>query len=72
MQTAEMRGLHVVRASIRDQEGKRYVFVLQDSEGWKVGPGIQRLRRGSQVRGLNVAGLPANECKALLSNLGFI
>ncbi|KAL1965345.1 hypothetical protein VTN77DRAFT_5782 [Rasamsonia byssochlamydoides] len=72
IETAEQRGLYVVRASIRDPEGKKYVFVLQESEGWKVGHGIQRLRRSSQVRQLNVAGMPANECKALLSNLGYI
>jgi hypothetical protein len=72
MQTAEFRGLHVVRASLRDQEGKKYVFVLQETEGWKVAIGLQRLRRGSQVRALNVAGMPANETKAVLANLGYI
>lgn len=72
MQTAEFRGLHVVRASLRDQEGKKYVFVLPETESWKVAIGLQSLRRGSQVRALNVAGMPANETKAVLANLGYI
>jgi hypothetical protein len=71
MQKAELRGLHVVRASLRDQEGKKYVFVLQESEGWKVSLGLQRLRRGTQARALGVVGMPANESRALLDNLGY-
>lgn len=70
-QSCELGGMHVLRASIRDQEGKRYVFVLSQSEGWKVAVGLQRLRRGSQVRSLGVAGLPQNEARAILENLGF-
>ncbi|ORY68375.1 uncharacterized protein BCR38DRAFT_422987, partial [Pseudomassariella vexata] len=37
-------GLHVLRATIRDQEGKRYLFILGEEEGWKVAAGLQRLR----------------------------
>lgn len=70
-QSCELGGLHVLRASIRDQEGKKYVFVLSQTEGWKVAVGLQRLRRGSQVRALGVAGLPHNEAKAILESLGF-
>ncbi|RMZ77794.1 hypothetical protein DV737_g4214, partial [Chaetothyriales sp. CBS 132003] len=47
-ESCEMAGLHILRASIRDQEGKKYVFVLPQTEGWKVAVGLQRLRRGSQ------------------------
>ncbi|OAL40057.1 hypothetical protein AYO20_00475 [Fonsecaea nubica] len=71
-ESCELSGLHVLRASIRDQEGKKYVFILSQSEGWKVAVGLQRLRRGTQVRALGVAGLPMNEAKAILENLGFI
>ncbi|KIY00023.1 uncharacterized protein Z520_04661 [Fonsecaea multimorphosa CBS 102226] len=70
-QSCELSGLHVLRASVRDQEGKKYVFILSQSEGWKVAVGLQRLRRGTQVRALGVAGLPMNEAKAILENLGF-
>ncbi|KAK5021551.1 hypothetical protein LTS07_010958 [Exophiala sideris] len=70
-QSCELNGMHVLRASIRDQEGKKYVFILSQSEGWKVAVGLQRLRRGSQVRALGVAGLPQNEARAILENLGF-
>lgn len=71
-QSCEMAGLHILRASIRDQEGKKYVFVLSQSEGWKVAVGLQRLRRGSQVQALGVADMPGNEAKAMLSNLGYV
>lgn len=69
---AEQRGLHVLRASFRDQEGKRYVFVLQETEGWKVAIGLQRLRRGTQVRALGVSSMSMNDCKSALGNLGYI
>lgn len=70
-QSGEYKGLHVLRASIRDQEGKRYVFVLQEEEGWKVAIGLQRLRRGTQVRALGVSGMAVNETKAILENMGW-
>jgi hypothetical protein len=70
-QSCEILGLHVLRASIRDQEGKKYVFIISQTEGWKVAVGLQRLRRGTQVRALGVSGMPANEAKALIENLGW-
>jgi hypothetical protein len=69
---AELRGLHIFRASVRDQEGKRYVFVVQDTEAWKVALGLQRLRAGALVRALGVSPLPAPECKTILGGLGYI
>ena len=71
-QSGEFKGLHVLRASIRDAEGKKYVVVLQEEEGWKVAVGLQRLRRGSQVRALGVSGMPINETRAILENMGFV
>lgn len=69
---AEFRGLHILRASIRDQEGKKYVFVLQDTEAWKLAIGLQRLRGGALVRALGVSALPVPECKSILGGLGYI
>lgn len=71
-QSCEIGPVHVLRASVRDQEGKKYVFILSKTEGWKVAVGLQRLRRGSQVRSLGVAGLPQNEAKVILESLGYI
>jgi hypothetical protein len=70
-QSGEYRGLHVLRANIRDQEGKRYLFVLQEEEGWKVAVGLQRLRRGTQVRALGVSGMSAHETKGILESQGW-
>ena len=68
----EFRGLHILRASVRDQEGKKYVFVLQDTEAWKVAIGLQRLRAGALVRSLGVSALPVPECKTMLNSLGYV
>lgn len=64
-------GLHIVRATIRDQEGKRYVFVIGEEEGWKIAAGLAALRGSSQVRALGVAGFSGMESKTLLDTLGW-
>ncbi|PNY29186.1 Uncharacterized protein TCAP_00897 [Tolypocladium capitatum] len=72
-QTGEWKakGLHVLRATIRDQEGKRYMFVLDETESWKVAVGLQRLRRGTQVRQLGVSGMTPSEARGTLEMLGW-
>jgi len=71
-QSVELQGHLILRASIRDQEGKKYVFILSQTEGWKVAVGLQRLRKGSQVRALGVAGMPTNEARIMLEGLGWV
>ena len=72
-QTGELKsvGLHVLRASIRDQEGKKYLFVIGDEESWKIPTGLQRLRKGSQVRALGVSGMSISDARGTLENLGW-
>ena len=72
-QTGELKSakLHVLRASIRDQEGKKYVFVITEEESWKVAVGLQRLRKGTQVRALGVSGMSAGDARSTLENLGW-
>ncbi|GME28003.1 hypothetical protein GTA08_BOTSDO03545 [Neofusicoccum parvum] len=72
VETVEIKssGVYIVRASIRDPEGKKYVFVLSTEESWKVATGLQRLRKGSQVRALSVQGLPLAEANKMLGVLG--
>lgn len=65
------KGLHLLRATVRDQDGKRYMFVVGEEEGWKIAVGLQRLRRGTQVRSLGVAGLGGLETKNTLEMLGW-
>lgn len=62
--------MHVLRATLKS-DGRKYVFILSQSEGWKVAVGLQRLRRGSLTQAMGVAGLPQNETKAILESLGF-
>lgn len=73
-QTGENRaaGLHIIRVGIRDQEGKKYVFVVPEEESWKIGIGIQRLRGGSQVRALGVAGMSTGDSRGMLESLGWL
>ncbi|KAF3404442.1 hypothetical protein DPV78_002320 [Talaromyces pinophilus] len=71
VETIKLRGLQVVRASVRDQEGKRYVFVLTEAEVWKVTQGFKKLKSGSQARHLSQSELSKNEANTYLTNLGY-
>jgi len=73
-QTGENKaaGLHVLRASIRDQDGKRYVFIISEDESWKVAVGLQRLRKGTQVRALGLSGMTVGDARGTLESLGWI
>jgi chemotaxis protein histidine kinase CheA len=72
-QTGELKSakLHVLRASIRDQEGKKYVFIVEETEGWKVALGLQRLRQGTQVRALGVSGMSTADARGTIDQLGW-
>ncbi|KAH8898143.1 hypothetical protein GQ53DRAFT_777638 [Thozetella sp. PMI_491] len=65
------KGLHLMRATIRDQEGKRYLFVIGEEESWKIAKGLQTLRGGTQVRALGVSSFSAIETKNILETLGW-
>lgn len=67
----EAKGLHCLRASIRDAEGKRFLFVLGREEAWKVVEGLARLRRGTQVRALGLVGMSEGDAKGTLEGLGW-
>lgn len=67
----DSKKLHVLRASLRDQDGKRYVFVISEEESWKIAVGLQRLRKGTQVRSLGVSGMSPTDAKTTLENLGW-
>jgi hypothetical protein len=60
-----------LRTSIRDQEGKKWLFVIPEEESWKVAVGLQRLRKSAQVRALGVSGMSVNDARTTLENLGW-
>jgi hypothetical protein len=64
--------VHILRASVRDAEGKKYVFVLKEEESWKVAVGLQRLKRGPLVRSLGSSGLAMSEARGILGTLGYM
>lgn len=65
------KGLHLLRATIGDQEGKRYLVVLDETEAWKVAVGLQRLRRGTQATKLGVGNLTPADARGTLEMLGW-
>ncbi|KAK1780268.1 hypothetical protein QBC45DRAFT_408858 [Copromyces sp. CBS 386.78] len=67
----KFRGLHLLRTSIRDQEGKRFLFVVGEEEAWKIAKGLQSLRSGSQARAVAVSGFSGIEAKGILETLGW-
>lgn len=64
--------LHIFRATTRDAENKKYIFVLDETEGYKVAIGLGKLRKGSQVRSLGMNGLKETEVKGILMTLGWM
>jgi hypothetical protein len=63
------KGLQILRASVRDADGKKYVFLIDESESWKLALGLQRLRKGSQVRSLQNSQMAANDVLRLLNSI---
>lgn len=66
-----LKGLHVLRASIRDQEGKKFVFIISQGESWKISLGLQRLRKGTQVRALGIYSMNFIEAQNILKSMGW-
>lgn len=65
--TQPAKHLHILRASIRDTDGKKYVFLIDESESWKLALGLQRLRKGSQVRSMQNSQMAPNEVARVLN-----
>lgn len=65
-------GLHLFRACSRDVDNKKYFFVLDQSEAWKVTAGVARLRKGSQVRSLGFNTIKEKEVKEVLNLVGWL
>ncbi|KAG9991950.1 hypothetical protein KCU78_g19636, partial [Aureobasidium melanogenum] len=63
---------YILRATIRDTEGKYYIFVIPSDQEWKVDVGLARLRKGNLVRSMGMSSIKAPEMKGLLSDLGWI
>lgn len=61
----------VLRATMRAEEGKKYVFVMPFDQGVKLDQGIARLRKGNLVRSLGMNHLKTPEIKKVLGELGY-
>jgi len=67
-----MENLYVFRATLRDTDSKRYVFVLPTEQAWKLDQALERLRKGSQVRSMGMNAIKDAETKNLLAGLGWL
>lgn len=65
-------GLHLFRACSRDVDNKKYFFILDQSEAWKVTAGVARLRKGSQVRSLGFNTIKEKDVKEVLNLVGWL
>ncbi|GAB7351188.1 hypothetical protein MBLNU459_g1632t1 [Dothideomycetes sp. NU459] len=72
VENGELKPHQVLRATVRDVEGKKYVFVIPSDQGWKVDVGLARLRKGPLVRSCGMNGIKAPEMKKVLGELGFV
>ncbi|KAI7496176.1 hypothetical protein KC367_g6839 [Hortaea werneckii] len=73
IEEGDVAGFKVVRFTTRDAENKKFTFVLEaGKEGGKVTMGLQRLRKGPQVRALGMNGMKAAELNSLLGGLGWL
>jgi hypothetical protein len=63
---------YMLRATIRDTEGRYYIFVIPSDQEWKVDVGLARLRKGNLVRSLGMSTIKAPEIKGLLGDLGWV
>ncbi|KUJ21105.1 uncharacterized protein LY89DRAFT_715382, partial [Mollisia scopiformis] len=64
-QTGEMKSkkLHILRVTVRDPDGKRFVFIINESEAWKIAVGIQKLRKSSLIRSMGVSGMSTGDSR---------
>lgn len=60
---------HILRATSRDAEGKRYIMTIPNSEAWKLAIGLHRLKRSSQARSLGIGGLSVMETTSIIRDL---
>lgn len=67
--TQPSKGLHILRASVRDADGKKYVFFIDESESWKLALGLQRLRKGSQVRSMQNSQMAQSDVVRILNSV---
>jgi len=57
--------VHIIRASIRDAENTKFVYLVPDSEEWKVPLALKRLKSGSQAKTLPFTALSLGETTRL-------
>jgi hypothetical protein len=67
--SGRVSGQHMLRANVRDAEGRRYVFITDEEEAWKLAMNVNRIRKGSQARQMMVEGMGTAEASLLMTKL---
>lgn len=66
----KMPKLHLIRATLNNLDGGKYVFVVSEEEGWKIPSGLERLRK-SGMKKVGITGLGLKEAAAMMTSLGW-
>ena len=64
--------MHIIRASVRDAENTKFVYLVPDSEEWKVPLALKRLKSGSQAKSLPLSSLSTSEANKIINLIGGI
>jgi len=72
VETSSKAGLYLLRASLKDAENTKFVYILPEAEEWKVLRGLKNVKNGSQARNLHHSTLSAAEGQRILSLLGAV
>lgn len=72
IEKGKLHPYQILRATVRDGEGKRYLFVIPTDQEWKLDVGLARLRKGNLVRSMGMSGIKAPEMRGLLTDLNWI
>lgn len=71
-QTSSKAGLYILRATLKDAENTRFVYIVPEGEEWKVQRGLKNVKSGSQARNLHHSTLAAPEVARILSLIGAV
>ena len=71
-QTSSKAGLYILRATLKDAENTRFVYIVPEGEEWKVQRGLKNVRSSSQARNLHHSTLAAPEVQRILSLIGAV
>ncbi|KAF1816648.1 hypothetical protein P152DRAFT_131136 [Eremomyces bilateralis CBS 781.70] len=71
IESAEVPPYAIIRVTTKDADNTRYIFILSETEYWKVGKSLARLKSGATIQRLSVNNMDGKDAKKLLMSLGW-